>query len=201
MDDQCCDPRAGCGRRVLLRAGLLVALVAETLLLAAMPSTTSAKKVPFTSFAEAFFTSTDAAGIQTNVQVTAIDRPTTSDTVTLEVTRSDPACADPDAGCPVVLLRGFVEAPVAEGEVRIQPTLRRARVAATIAFVDEISGTSCEATIDLTWHATGHFVPDGEDGSGFRKADAAGTVTCGDEEFLDGQVDSSAEISRFVLAG
>jgi hypothetical protein len=200
MDDQPCDTREGFGRRALLRAVLLVALAPGTLLLAATPGTTSAKKDPFTSFAEAFFTSADAAGIQTNVQVTAIDRPTTSDTVALEVTRSDPACVDPDAGCPSVLLRGFVEVPVAEGEVRIQPQLRWARVAATITFVDEISGTSCAATIDLEWRATGHFVPDGEDGSGFRKADAAGTVTCGGEEFLGGQVDPGAEISRFILA-
>jgi hypothetical protein len=161
MDDQCCDPRAGCGRRVLLRAGLLVALVAGTLLLAAMPSTTSAKKAEFTSFAEAFnFISTDAAGVETIVLVQAIDRPTGPDELSLGVTRSDPACADPDVGCPHVLLSGSVSGlPVAEGDVRIQPNLRWARVATTITFVDEISGTSCAATIDLEWRGHGPFRP------------------------------------------
>lgn len=187
--------------RALLRSSLLFALVAGTLLSAATPSMTSAKKHEFTSFAEAFsFDSTDAAGIQTSVSVQAVDRPTRPDEVSLQVTRSDPACAAPDAGCPYVLLSGFVGVPVAEGDVRIQPKLRWARVATTITFVDEISGTSCAATIDLTWRATSEIHPEGEDGSGFRNADAAGPVTCGGEEFLGGQVDDSAEISRFILS-
>src|SRR5919112_1981585 len=84
LDDPRRDKWDAFGRRLLLRAVLLVMLVAGTLLLAAVPGTTSAKKDSFTSFAEAFFTGTDAAGIQTNVQVTAIDRPTRPDEVSLE---------------------------------------------------------------------------------------------------------------------
>jgi hypothetical protein len=99
-----------------------------------------------------------------------------------------------------VLLRGFVRMPVVEGDVRIHPKLRWARAGTSITFVDEISGISCAAIIDFEWRATGQFVPQGEDGSGFRKADASGTVTCGGEEFLGGQLDSSAEISRFMLS-
>ena len=154
MDNRRCDTREGFGRRALLRAVLLVALTAGTLLLAATPGTTSAKD-EFTYFAEAFnFVSSDSAGVETTVLVQAVDRPTRPDEVSLEVTRSDPACAGPDAGCPYVLLLGFVSVPVAEGE----------------------------------------------DSSGFCNAAASGMVTCGDEEFLDGQVDSSAEIARFILA-
>ena len=196
------------GRRALLRSSLLIALVAGTLLSAAMPNTTSAKKAEFTYFAEAFnFISSDAAGVETIVQVQAIDRPTEPDEVSLAVTRSDPACAAPDSGCPYVLLSGSVSGvPVAEGDVRIQPNLRWARVATSITFVDTISGTSCAATVDLTWRATSQIFPEGDfpQGdrvSGFRKADAAGTITCGDEEFLGGQVDPGAEISRFIRSG
>jgi hypothetical protein len=180
--------------------GLVVVLAVGTLLPLAMPGTTSAKAT-FTSFAEASFVSTDAAGVETRVEVQAIDRPTGADQMSLEVNRSDPACAAPAAGCTYVLLAGYVSEPVAERDVRIQPNVRWARVATTITFVDDISGTSCAATINLIWRATGPFAPDGADGSGFRQADAAGTVTCAGEEFLGGQVGGSAEISRFILAG
>ena len=199
MDDQHVDPRAGLRRHALLCASLLVALAVGMLVAVSTPGTTSAKD-RYTYFAEAFsFFQTDAAGVQTSVSVVAIDHPTRPDEVTLEVNRSDPACRAPDAGCPYVLQRGYVVAPVAEGEVRIQPNLRWARVATTIPFVDDVSGTSCAATIHLTWRATSEFSPDGDGGVGFRKADAVGTVTCGGEEFLGGQVDGTAEISRFIL--
>ena len=85
------------------------------------------------------------------MSVTGVDRPTGPDTVPLEVTRSDPACHDPNAGCPGALPRGFIEALVANGEVRIHLKLRRSRVAATITFVNEVSGTSCATTIGAPW--------------------------------------------------
>jgi hypothetical protein len=52
MDDQRGDTREVFGMRALLRAVLLVALAAGTLLVAATPGTTSAKD-KFTYFAEA----------------------------------------------------------------------------------------------------------------------------------------------------
>ena len=164
MDDQGRDKRKVFEMRALLRAVLLVALAAGTLLLAATPGTTSAKD-QFTYLAEAVsFDSTDAAGIQTSVEVVASDRPTGPDEVILQVTRSDPTCSAPDIGGPEVLMSGYISVPVVEGDVRIQPQLRWPRGGTSITFVDQISGTSCVATIDLTWRATGQFAPEGEDG-------------------------------------
>jgi hypothetical protein len=199
VDDQHFGPRAGFRRRALLRAGLLIALTVGILLAVAAPGTTSAKD-RYTYFAEAFsYFQTDAAGVQTSVSVVAIDHPTRPDEVALEVNRSDPACRAPDAGCPYVLVSGYAVVPVAEGDVRIQPNLRWARVATTITFAGEVSGTSCAATLHLTWRATSEFHPDGDDAVGFRTADAVGTVTCGGEELLGGQVDGTVELSRFIL--
>jgi hypothetical protein len=53
MDDQHCDKREVFGMHALLRAVLLVALAAGSLLLAATPGATSAKD-QFACFAEAF---------------------------------------------------------------------------------------------------------------------------------------------------
>jgi hypothetical protein len=184
----------------LPRSVLLLVCATALVLLGANPATTQAK-TEFTYFAEAFsFASTDAAGIETSVEVVGIDYPTAPDEVTLQITRSNPACADPTAGCPYVLISGFVRAQVAGGDVRIQPNLRWARVATTITFMNEISGTSCSALVDLTWHSTSAFFPDGDNDQGFRQADAAGTVTCAGEEFLRGQVDTVADIARFILS-
>ena len=86
MDDQPCDTREGFGRRALLRAVLLVALAAGTLLLDATLGTTSAKDQCI-YFAEAFtFVSSDSPGVETTMLVQAVDRPTRPD----GVTRSDP---------------------------------------------------------------------------------------------------------------
>jgi hypothetical protein len=184
----------------LLRSVFLVVVTMAFLLLGAYPATTRAK-TDFTYFAEAFsFASTDATGIDTRVEVVGIDSPTASDEVTLQITRSNPACADPTAGCPYLLISGFVRAQVAEGDVRIQPNLRWARVATTITFVNEIAGTSCAAHINLTWAATSEFFPDGDNDQGLRWADAAGSVSCGGEEFLCGQVDANADIARYILS-
>jgi len=177
-------------------------LTCATVLLLAFGANTApvSAKSDFTYFAEAFnFVNTDANGIETTVSLQAVDRLKAPDEVSLSISRVNPACASPEAGCPYVLFSGSVLAPVAEQDVRVQPNLSWARVATTITFVDAISGGSCAATINMTWQATGAFAPDGDNGQGFRKADASGTITCGNQEFLGGQVDSGAEISRFIL--
>jgi len=189
----------------LLRSVFLLAFTTAFLLVGAHPATTSAKD-DFTYFAEAFnFVSTDAAGFETHVEVTGIDRPTTPNEVSLSISRVNPACSTPEAGCPYVLFSGDASGPVAEEDVRIQSNVQWARVATTITFVDQISGISCAAIVDITWRSTSEFFPDGNNppgakAQGFRKANAAGTITCAGEEFLGGQVDSNAEIARFILA-
>ena len=183
--------------RALLRLGLLLALAGGTLLSVPMPGLSSAKG-EFDYFIEPYeFSSTDAAGVQTFVSGQIVDHATRPDYVFLPVTRIEPACAAPDAGCPYVLLDGIVSEEVAEGDVRVQPNLRWARVATTVTFVDEISGSSCAMTIDLNARATSQLHPD-EDGSGFLNADATATVTCGGEELLGGPADGFAEISRYI---
>jgi len=184
------------------RAWSVLPFVVTTLLLlfGANPASAGAKN-DFTYFAEATFLTTDAEGIETLVIMTGIDHVNTPDEVALEINRSNPACADPSAGCQFVLFSGFVRLPVAERDVRVQPNLYWAHVITTMPFVDNVSGTTCAATIDLSWRSTSEFFPEGDNGQGFRKADASGTVTCGGEEFTSGQVDSGAEISRFILTG
>lgn len=185
--------------RVHVWSALPIAATVLLLLFGANPAPATAKN-DFTYFAEAFnLSNTDANGLETTVSLQAVDRLKAADEVSLSISRVNPACADPEAGCPYVLFRGLVLAPVAEGDVRIQPNLNWARVATTITFVDTISGGSCPAMINVLWQATGDFAADGDNGQGFRKADASGTISCAGEEFIGGQVDSSAEISRFIL--
>jgi len=186
------------GMRALLRTVLLVGLAAGTLLAIPAPGMTSPKHELDYFLSGVINDNTDAAGLQTGVSMQVIDG-ATPDTVFLSVTRNDLACRAPDAGCPYVLLDGVASEAVAEGDVRIHPNLRSARVTTTVTFVDAISGSRCAMTIDLKAHATSEIFLEGyDDVSGFRRAEAAGTITCGGEKLLSGPVDSDAEIGRYA---
>jgi hypothetical protein len=186
--------------RALLRLVLLLALAAGTLLSVPTPGMTSPKD-ELDYFIEPYeLSSTDASGVQTQVSGQIEDGAMKPDTVFLSVTRIDPACAAADAGCRYVLLDGIASEEVAEGDVRVQPNLRWARVATTVTFVDAISGSRCAMTIDLTARATSEIFLEGyDDVSGFRQADATARITCGGEDLLGGKADGFAEIARFTV--
>jgi hypothetical protein len=93
---------------------LPITATALLLLFAANPASATAKN-DFTYFAEALaFSNTDANGIETSVDLVGIDHLKTADEVFLSIGRVNPACADPAAGCPYLLLSGTVRLPVAE---------------------------------------------------------------------------------------
>jgi hypothetical protein len=185
---------------VRLRLALLLSLVA--LLLGAHPAsaspTSATVKNNFTYVAEAAFLMIDAAGIETLVNMAGFDHVRTSDEVFVEISRYNPECLDPNAGCPPPS-GGSVRMPVAEEDVRIQPDLNWAHVSTTVPFVDTVSGTTCTLIIDLTWAATIDFIHDGGKGQGFRRAEASGTLTCAGEELLGAPLESSAQLSRYML--
>lgn len=157
-------------------------------------------KDEFTYFAEADFWLVDETGTETRASVTAIDYPTGRDILGIGLSRSNPACADPAAGCDYILLSGYVRAPVEERDVQIQGKLRWARTDASIEFPDQVSGSTVPVTIELDWKSTGDFAPEFDDGSGFRRAVAQGTIRVATEELLGGQSDTGAELSRFILS-
>jgi hypothetical protein len=185
---------------VRLRLVLLLSLVA--LFLGAHPASaapTSANiKNNYTYVAQAGFLMIDAAGMETLVNIYGTDHVLTPDEVFLEISWYNPECLDPNAGCPPPS-GGSVGVSVAEEEVRIQPDLKWAYVSTTVPFVDVVSGSTCTLIIDLTWDATYDIIHDGDRGQGFRRAEAAGSLTCAGEELLGVPVESNAELSRYML--
>ena len=178
--------------------GVCIRLLAVSLLVLLVSTADAGAKDRFTYFAEARFTMVDSAGIETTVSVTAIDRPTTQDVLSVQIVKSNPACADPSAECDYILVSGFFQAPIAEPHIRIQHNLYWARAGASVEFLDEVSGNTLIARIDLDWTSTGDFAPEFDDGSGFRRAVAEGSIRLAGEELLGRQSDH-AEIARFIL--
>jgi hypothetical protein len=179
--------------------GYIRLLVVSLTLILAPTADSAAAKDRFTYFGEAQFFVVDETGVETWIFVTAIDRPTTQDVLAIEISRSNPACADPGAECDYILIQGYVEAPVAEKDIRVQHNLFWARTDASTEFPDQVSGSTIPVTISLDWTATGAFAPEFDDGSGFRRAIAEGSIRLADEELLGRQSDQ-AEIARFILS-
>ena len=172
-------------------------VVSLTVILASTADAAAARD-RFTYFGEAQFFMVDETGVETWIFVTAIDRPTTQDVLAIEIFRSDPACADPIPECDYILIHGYVEAPVTERDIHVQHNLFWAQVDASTEFPDQVSGSAIPVTISLDWTATGNFAPEFDDGSGFRRAVAEGSIRLAGEELLGRQSDH-AEIARFIL--
>ena len=95
------------------------------------------------------------------------------------------------------LLAASTNAPLSKKDLQIAGTLNSATLQTTVSVFDEVSNTSFNVTVDLTWtgtssveHQTTHFNDRFEDchfvirsNSAFRFAEASGTVTDGTENF------------------
>lgn len=140
----------------------------------------------------AYFTSTDGEGVVTDVDIYATSGPGVAE-ATIEVSQYRPTCAD--NGCPEVLLHAFNRVPLSASELVVSEALNSATLRTTRPIRERLTAESDTITIDLTWQAVGQLVSDHhEEGEGFRRAWAAGTIRSGDTNFtpepaIDAQIE------------
>ena len=190
------DKAAPKERGTSMARGIAVVLVLA-LATVLLPSTAGADRPTFV--ARAYFSSTDGSGIVTAVLVVATAAPSGSDVV-VEVSRANPACSAPGAGCPYVLLYAWLRAPLADRGFRIGGSLSWATLETTVEPFDTVSGTPLPVAINLTWAAIGGFVTDGARPDGFRRAAAAGLVASGATDLAPTQPSLDGELERYAVS-
>jgi hypothetical protein len=129
----------------------------------------------------AFFSSTDGAGIVTDVDVNATVGPDGGE-ATIEVSRYRPTCEN--NGCPQVLSHSFNRVPLAAGELQMTGQLDGASLRTTRKVRQRLANNADSVTLDLNWKGVGGTVKDHhEEGESFRHANASGAIRAGGINF------------------
>ena len=162
--------------------GVATLLLAGLPLRLAQPQEALGQAVPQTMRTlHAFFTSTDSAGIVTDVDINATIGPDGGE-ATIEVSRYRPTCEN--NGCPQVLSHSFNRVPLAAGELQVTGALDKATLRTTRRVRERLANNADSVTIDLNWRAVGQVVQDHhEEGELFRHARATGSIRAGGINF------------------
>jgi hypothetical protein len=186
----------------------LVALLILGVLLVALPQAIHAFSLPEAPIGEpfaalqaqssrtrnvhAFFSSTNSAGVVTDVDIYATGDPDGGEAV-IEVSRYRPMCED--KGCPDVMLHAFNQVPLAAGDLQFAAGLNSATLRATFRLSERLVKNSDTVSIDLTWTAAGRMSRDEHDvGERFQPASASGTIRSGKTNFTpNASIDAQIE--------
>jgi hypothetical protein len=141
----------------------------------------------------AVFSSTDSAGIVTDVAVDVTDGPDGSEAV-IELSRFRPTCAN--NGCPQLLVHAFNRVPLDTGSIQISEELDSATVRANVPVHEPLVSGVDAVSLDLTWTGVGSLIRDDPDeAETFRDATASGTVRAGSANFTpEPSIDAYMEV-------
>jgi hypothetical protein len=175
--------------------GSLTSPARPLLLRLGLPSTSRAlvQDAPQTTrTVRAVFSSTNRAGIVTDVIVDVTDAPDAAEAV-IEVSRYRPTCGH--TGCSQVLFHAFNQVPLAAGSLQIISELDSATLWATGPVRQPLVPGVGTVSLDLTWVGVGPVARDEhEDGERFRNATASGALRAGTTHFTPQvSVDASIE--------
>jgi len=140
----------------------------------------------------AVFSSTDGAGIVTNVAVDVTAGPDGAEAV-IELSRFRPTCAN--HGCPQLLVHAFNRVPLAAGSVQVGGELDSATVRASGPVREPLVPGVDTVSLDLTWSGAGSLIRDDhEEAETLRHATASGVVRAGSSTFTpEPSIDASLE--------
>jgi hypothetical protein len=142
----------------------------------------------------AIFSSTNNAGVVTDVYVTATDSPDGSEAV-IEVSRYRPKCEE--KGCPEDIFHAFNQVPLAAGALQFGQGLNSVTLQTTVSVSESLVRNSDTVTIDLTWAAVGRMVRDEHEiGERFQRATATGSIRSGKTNFTP-NASTDAEIEEW----
>jgi hypothetical protein len=172
-----------------------VSLLILAVLLLGIPSTNRAlgQAAPQpTRHLQAVFSSTNSAGIVTDVILDVTDSPDGAEAV-IEVSRYRPTCAN--NGCPQALFHAFNRIPLAAGDLQVNDALDVVTLRATGPVRQPLVPGVGTVALDVTWTAVGSLVRDEhEEGERFRRARAAGAIRAGSTNFTpEASVDAHIE--------
>jgi hypothetical protein len=172
-----------------------VALLILAVLLLGLPTTSQAlgqAEPQSTRHLQAVFSSSNRAGIVTDVIVDVTDGPDGAEAV-IEVSRYRPTCAN--KGCPQVLFHAFNRVPLTASALQIIGELDAATVQGSGPVRERLMPTAGTVSLDLTWTGVGPVASDEhEEGERFRRATAAGALRAGPTNFtpnvsIDAQIE------------